>query len=148
SEAVHSLHVDAAGRLWVGTHAGLSRLLPDGRSFETITTRNGLASDVVYGVLGDGRGRLWLSTNNGLSCFDPRTGQCTTYGVSDGLQASEFNFGAYHQSPTGELFFGGIYGFNAFVPDRLRRLAQAPPLVLTAVSVGHRPLGGPPDQMQ
>src|SRR5206468_2696504 len=115
---------------------------------ETFTTRNGLPSDVVYGIRSDGHGRLWLSTNNGLSCFDPRTGQFTNYGVSDGLQASEFNFGAWYQSPSGELFFGGIYGFNAFMPDRLRRVSQPPAVVLTSVSVGHRPLSGPPDQIE
>ena len=37
-------------------------------------------------------------------------------------------------------------GFNAFVPDRLRRVAVPPPVVLTSVSVGHRPLAGPPDE--
>ena len=105
-------------------------------------------SDVVYGIRSDRQGRLWLSTNNGLSCFDPRSGQFTNYGVSDGLQASEFNFGAWYQSTSGELFFGGINGFNAFVPDRLRQLAQAPPVVLTSVSVDHRPLGGPADETQ
>jgi diguanylate cyclase (GGDEF)-like protein len=145
SDVVHSLYVDASGSLWVGTHDGLGHLLPDGRSFESFSTRNGLPSDVVYGVRSDSHGRLWLSTNNGLSRFDPRTGQFTNYGVSDGLQASEFNFGAYYQSPTGELFFGGIYGFNAFLPDRLRQASAAPPVVLTSVSVGHRPLGGPAD---
>ena len=148
SEAVHGLFVDAAGSIWVGTHGGLSHLLPDGKSFESFTTRSGLSSDVVYGVRSDGQGRLWLSTNNGLSSLDPRTGQFTNYGVSDGLQASEFNLGASYQSATGELFFGGIYGFNAFLPDRLRRVAQAPPIVLTSVSVGHRPLAGPADQVE
>jgi len=147
SDAIHTLFVDAAGGLWVGTHGGLNHRAPGATSFETFTTRNGLPSDVVYGIRSDGHGRLWLSTNSGLSCFEPRTGRFTNYGVSDGLQASEFNFGAWYQSPSGELFFGGIYGFNAFMPDRLRRVSQAPPVVLTSVSVGHRPLSGPADQI-
>jgi diguanylate cyclase (GGDEF)-like protein len=146
SDAVHTLFVDAAGGLWVGTHSGLSHLPPDGSSFQTFTTKNGLPSDVVYGVRSDHQGRLWLSTNNGLSCFDPRRVQFKNYDVSDGLQSAEFNFGAWHQSPSGELFFGGVNGFNAFVPDRLRQAPQAPPVVLTSVSVGHRPLGTPPDE--
>jgi diguanylate cyclase (GGDEF)-like protein len=146
SDAVHTLFVDAAGGLWVGTHSGLSHLSPDGSSFQTFTTRNGLPSDVVYGVRSDHQGRLWLSTNNGLSCFDPRRVQFKNYDVSDGLQSAEFNFGAWHQSPSGELFFGGLNGFNAFVPDRLRQVPQAPPVVLTSVSVGHRPLGSPADE--
>ena len=143
---VHTLFVDAAGGLWAGTHAGLSHLPPEDRAFETFTTRDGLPSDVVYGVRGDHQGRLWLSTNNGLACLDPRDRRVTSYGVSDGLQSAEFNFGAWHQSPSGELFFGGVNGFNAFVPDRLRRAAAAPPVVLTTVSVDHRPLAGPADE--
>ena len=147
SDTVHALFVDAAGTLWVGTHTGLSRLSTDG-SFETFTTRNGLSSNVVYGVRADGQGRLWLSTNNGLSRFDPRTGEVATYGVSHGLQAAEFNFGAWYQSPGGELAFGGIAGFNLFMPDRLRQVTQAPPVVFTGVSIGHRPVEGPADEVR
>jgi len=148
SDAVHGLYVDAAGSLWVGTHSGLSHLHADGKSFETFGTRNGLPSDVVYGIRNDRQGRLWLSTNNGLSCFDPRSGEFVNYGVSDGLQSGEYGLGAGYQSTSGELFFGGINGFNAFMPDRLRHASQAPPVVLTAVNVGHRPLTGPADQTQ
>ena len=36
-------------------------------------------------------------------------------------------------------------GFNAFMPDRLRQVSKAPAVVLTAVSVAHRNLGGPAD---
>jgi diguanylate cyclase (GGDEF)-like protein len=148
SDAVHALYVDVAGALWVGTHSGLSHLQADGKTFKTYTTRNGLASDVIYAIANDRQGRLWLSTTNGLTAFDPRNGSFVNYGVSNGLQAREFNLGAWYQSTSGELFFGGLNGFNAFVPDRIRQLAQAPEVVLTGVSVDHRPLGGPADETQ
>jgi diguanylate cyclase (GGDEF)-like protein len=146
SDAVHSLYVDVAGTLWVGTHGGLAHMLADGRTFKTYTTRAGLPSDVVYAIANDHKGRLWLSTTNGLSAFDPRTGQSTNYGVSNGLQGREFALGAWYQSTSGELFFGGLNGFNAFVPDRIRQLAPSPAVVLTGVSVDHHPLGGPADE--
>ena len=146
SDAVHSLYVDVAGGLWVGTHSGLSHLQGDGKTFKTYTTRNGLPSDVIYAIANDRQGRLWLSTTNGLAAFDPRTGKSVNYGVSNGLQAREYNLGAWYQSTSGELFFGGLNGFNAFVPDRIRQLAAAPPVVLTGVTVDHHPLGGPADE--
>jgi diguanylate cyclase (GGDEF)-like protein len=148
SDAVHSLYVDVAGSLWVGTHGGLGQLQPDGKTFRTYTTRNGLPSDVIYAIANDRKGRLWLSTTNGLAAFDPRTGQSINYGVSNGLQGREFNLGAWYQSTSGELFFGGLNGFNAFVPDRIRQLAQVPEVVLTGVSIDHHPLGGPADETQ
>jgi diguanylate cyclase (GGDEF)-like protein len=146
SDEVHALFVDVAGTLWVGTHSGLARLSADGQAFETFTTRNGLPNDVVYAIRADSKGRLWLSTNNGLSAFDPRTLSADNYGVSHGLQAPEFNFGAWYQSASGELFFGGVNGFNAFYPERIRQAGIAPAVVLTSLTVDHRPFGGPPDQ--
>ena len=127
SNTVYTLFTDAAGGLWAGTNGGLSHLDPGTRRRPGTTRRGtGCANDVVYGVLGDRQGRLWLSTNNGLSCFDPRSGQFRNYGASEGAQATEFNFGAWYQSPSGELFFGGLNGFNAFFPDRLRSVTIRP----------------------
>jgi hypothetical protein len=64
------------------------------------------------------------------------------------VQATEFNFGAWYQSASGELFFGGVNGFNGFFPDRLRQVTQPPAVVLTAITVGHRPLDAPADQVR
>ncbi len=146
TDSIKTVFLDVADGLWVGTHSGLSYRAPGGQGFRTYTTKDGLSNDVVYAVRGDHRGRLWLSTNNGLSCLDPKSGEVKTYGVNDGLQATEFNFGAWHQNATGELFFGGINGFNAFNPERLRQVTRPPALVLTAVAVDHRPLAEPADQ--
>lgn len=148
SEAVYSLRLDDAGGVWAGTRNGLAHLAPGASGFTTYTTRQGLPNDVVYGILPDRQGRLWLSTNNGIASFDPGTGRVRKYGPGDGLQASEFNFGAAYGSLSGELFFGGINGFNAFFPERLRSLQRGPQVVLTAVSGGRLPSGAPPDQVQ
>ncbi|HUG54558.1 MAG TPA: two-component regulator propeller domain-containing protein, partial [Vicinamibacteria bacterium] len=146
SDTVHALFVDAAGGLWVGTQGGLGHLPPGATSFEAFTSRDGLSSDVVYGIRDDRQGRLWITTNRGLSRLDPRTRQSVAYGSGDGLQGPEFSPGASYQSARGELFFGGLNGFNAFKPDRLRELSPPPPVVLTSVLVDHRPVAGPADQ--
>ena len=147
SDVVHTLFVDAAGGLWVGTHGGLSHLPPEGESFETFTTRRRPAERRRLRRPQRPPGAaLAEHQQRARRASTPAHRQFTSYGVSDGLQSAEFNFGAWHQSPSGELFFGGVNGFNAFVPDRLRRVAAPPPVVLTSLSVDHRPLAGPPDE--
>jgi diguanylate cyclase (GGDEF)-like protein len=144
SNTVYSLHLDATGRLWVGTRgAGLALLQTRSGSsatFRHFTQRDGLANDVVYGILPDGDGHLWLSTNNGLSRFDPRGEKFKSYDVTDGLQSNEFNFGAHYASVGGELFFGGVNGFNAFQPRRLAANSHVPPVVLTSFLKANRPV--------
>jgi diguanylate cyclase (GGDEF)-like protein len=144
ANTVFSLHLDPAGRLWVGTRgAGLAMLESrsgSAASFKHFTQRQGLANDVVYGILPDGDGYLWLSTNNGISRFDPRTGSFRNYDTSHGLQSNEFNFGAHYRSAGGELFFGGVNGLNAFHPRSLTANNHVPPVVLTALLKSNRPV--------
>ena len=65
--------------------------------------------------------------------FDPRTETFRNYDVLDGLQSNEFNvFTAFHRGPrTGEMYFGGINGFNVFDPSRVEDNLFVPPVVLT-----------------
>ncbi len=122
ADTVYSLDIDSGGVLWVGTNGGgLDRLVgdaadPDSIGFHNLSRLDGLANDVIYGIQIDGSGQLWLSTNQGISRFDPYAGMITNFGLDDGLQSIEFNFGAHYQSDSGELFFGGPNGFNSFRP--------------------------------
>jgi diguanylate cyclase (GGDEF)-like protein len=133
-DTVYALHVDRSGRLWVGTRSGLSRLDPGQGAvrFRSYTSGDGLAGNVVYGIQSDGVGRLWLSGSQGLVRFDPRTGMFKQYTASQGLQGSEFNFGAHYRSPQGELLFGGPAGFNAFFPERLQANGIPPEIALVS----------------
>ena len=37
-----------------------------------------------------------------------------------GLMSNEFNQGAFMKSINGDMFFGGVYGYNYFSPSRLK----------------------------
>jgi ligand-binding sensor domain-containing protein/signal transduction histidine kinase len=133
---VLSIHEDKAGNLWVGTfQGGLSRLDRETNRFRHYREQDGLANDVVYGILEDRQGNLWMSTNQGISRFDPATETFTNFDVEDGLQSNEFNGGAYYQSASGEMFFGGIKGLSVFYPEELQQNSLVPPIVLTALTL-------------
>lgn len=120
--------------LWVGTAGGgLNRLDIEAGTFSRYTTAEGLPNNVVYGVLPDGAGHLWLSTNRGLSRFHPGTGTVRNFDAADGLQSNEFNSGAAFRSASGELFFGGIYGFSHFRPEDVRDNPHLPEVVITGL---------------
>lgn len=135
SDLILSIYQDRTGILWLGTfQGGLNRFDPQTKRFTHYRKKDGLPNDVVYGILEDGEGNLWLSTNQGLSRFDPQTETFKNYDVKDGLQSNEFTGGAYHQSGSGEMFFGGINGFNAFYPELVTENSYIPPVVLTSLT--------------
>lgn len=139
NNAIFSIYEDETGMIWIGTWgSGLDRYDPVTQTFTHFTEKNGLPNDVIYGIEADLDGFLWLSTNKGLSKFDPRKDTFQNYDVSDGLQDNEFNVGAHFRSHRGELFFGGIKGFNAFFPDRIMGNPHPPPIVITSFAISNR----------
>lgn len=138
--------------LWVGTAGGgLNRFDRQTETFTHFTAKDGLPNDVVYAILDDKEGNLWMSTNYGLSKFNPRTHVFKNFDAKDGLQDNEFNSTSYFKSASGELFFGGINGFNAFYPEDFRDNPHAPPVVLTGFqifnkSISHKTPGSPLSQ--
>ncbi|MEM9208081.1 MAG: two-component regulator propeller domain-containing protein, partial [Pseudomonadota bacterium] len=142
---VYTLHEDPAGALWVGTAGGgLYQVVRDGDDDERVTFENysrqdGLPSDVVYGIESDATGHLWLSTNFGLARFDTATTHVKVFHRSHGLQGEEFNYGAHHQGPGGQLYFGGNGGYNTFLPELVEESDFAPPVVLTSFSLLGQP---------
>ncbi len=131
--SIQSIFVDEQGILWIGTFGGgLNRFDPKTENFEHFTESNSeLPNNVIYGVLGDSRGNIWASSNKGITKLDPLTRTFTNYDVDDGLQSKEFNGQACFKSPGGEMFFGGINGFNTFFPDSIRDNPYVPEIAIT-----------------
>ncbi len=124
---------DRKGQIWVGTTGGLNLLDRRTGRFRSYHEKDGLPNETIIGLLEDNAGMLWLSTNKGLTRFDPAKEEFRTYNYADGLQGDEFNQCAYAKDArTGELFFGGSNGFNAFDPAKIRGNPYVPPIVFSS----------------
>ena len=133
SDYIFAIHENPAGILWLGTWGGgLNKFNIKTKKTEHFTTNDGLPSNSIYGILEDTKGNLWLSTNNGISRFNPETKSFNNYNIKDGLQDNEFNGGSYFKSRSGEMFFGGINGFNSFYPNKIKDNRFIPPIVITS----------------
>ena len=140
SDRIAVIHEDRGGELWIGTYSGgLNRLDAGREEFRHYRERDGLPSDSVLGILEDADGNLWLSTYFGLSQLDPASETFRNFDLEDGLQDNVFNSGSSFRSPSGEMFFGGIHGLNAFFPDRIAVDPVAPPVVVTEFQLFNKP---------
>ncbi len=131
---VTALLIDQAGLVWIGTNGnGLNVFDPKTTTFTQYRENDGLPNDSIYCLLEDKSGYIWISTNHGLSRFDPKTEIFTNYDVTDGLQSNEFNAKACLNTMRGALIFGGINGFNVFLPERIQSNPIIPPIVITSL---------------
>lgn len=139
SDRVISLYHDGDNTLWIGTFGGgLSRLDLSTETFITYTQVDGLANNVVYGILPDGDGNIWLSTNNGLSRFNPETEFFVTFNRDDGIPGDEFWWGSAYAAPDGRLMFGSIFGFTIFDPSDLEVVSFVAPIRFSSVRAAGR----------
>jgi ligand-binding sensor domain-containing protein len=142
---VDAIHRDQAGTLWLATGNGLDQFNPVTESFGHYREKDGLSNNAVLGILEDSEGNLWLATHRGLSKFNPQDGSFRNYETSEGLQSLEFNSGAFYQNRYGEMFFGGINGFNHFHPEEVLDNPYAPPVIITDLQIGNESVPVGPD---
>ncbi len=127
--------------IWIGTFGGgLNKFNSTTEEFSRFTEKDGLSNNVIYGIIEDNKGFLWLSTNKGISVFNKKTKQFINYEESDGLQSNEFNTGAYFISTQGEVFFGGVNGYNSFYPEDVHTNKSLPKPIITNFYLFNKPV--------
>lgn len=127
-----SLCEDSKGDIWIGTSTYLNRYNKRTGLFTYYSQEHGLPNNRIFEILEDNNKTLWVATGNGLSRFDTLTGTFKTYSTEEGLQGPEFNLRACYKAPDGELFFGGMQGFNSFFSDSLDNNPYLPRVAITA----------------
>src|SRR5574343_504511 len=102
-----NVYKDKYDRIWFATSTGEMNQLVDKNGvlsivpykYNSILLKN--SKDYITSILQTSKHEFWFGT------------------LGAGLMSNEFNLGAYMFSHTGELFFGGIYGYNFFNPRKM-----------------------------
>ncbi|MGK0253440.1 MAG: signal transduction histidine kinase/ligand-binding sensor domain-containing protein [Mariniflexile sp.] len=137
---IKSLYYDTNDILWIGTNGGgLNAFHTKKQQFYHFSTQDGLANDVIYGIVPDAKGNLWLSSNKGITRFTPSENfehkpTIINYTNYDGL-STEFNTGAYFKSENGDIYFGSLDGFYSFNPNNIVENSIVPKTAITKFEV-------------
>lgn len=116
--------------LYIGSSSGLTKLIPtpDGQNeVKHFDRRNGIANDMIHGILEDKNGYIWLSTNKGLVQYNPKNDFFHNY--SSDLKVTEFSDDAYWFCPRSQrLFWGGTNGLVWLYPEESKNTKYRPNL--------------------
>ncbi len=136
---VHLVFEDSKERLWFGSHGGGLLILDrETNQLQAFTTQDGLPSNIIHAIEEDDAGYLWLSTNNGISRFHPDSFEFKNFQIQDGIQSREFSPRASVKDRNGNIYFGGLQGFNRFVPEQVVEDTTTQPLLLTDLLLFNR----------
>ena len=138
SNRVRYINEDSKGNIWIGTSYGLNKYDPKTKVFKRYTTSDGIDNNTIYGVLVDDNDNIWVSTNKGISQIDTKNNTVNNLSVTDGLQGNEFNGNAAFKSKSGELFFGGINGLNAFYPEDVNSINNKSKVIFDGFKVNDK----------
>lgn len=138
--SVNCFQEDDANRIWVGTyHQGLVLLDIKNLKYKVFTTKAGLPSNNILGILNDGN-QLWISTDNGLSKFDMKDTRFQNLTIEDGLPDNQFNKGSYYKHSNGEFYFGTYNGLISFNPKEIAQNANPPRIVFSDLKLFNIPV--------
>ncbi len=140
-----TFHEDQDGGLWVGTQGGGVNLwerkdrrerLGNFREF------SGLSSTTIYGISSSSDGYVWVSHNRGLSRLevDGTSIEAKDFGLDSGLQGNEFNHAAALRVDNGDIYFGGVNGYNVIGSSNDTINEHSPKVQITSVKVLNEPI--------
>ncbi len=135
NNCVTFINEDLNGNILVGTGYGLNILDVNKDTFKRYTEKDGLINNTIYGILVDDNNNIWMSTNGGISKLCTKENVFENFTIVDGLQSNEFNGRACFKAKTGNMYFGGINGFNVINPNNINVSKFKPNVILDSVEV-------------
>lgn len=117
SDSLSGVAVDREGNVWIGSVAGVSKLVPG--PFLAYTQADGMPDKYVSGVASDARGRLWIAMpHGGIAIHDGRSLRPIRH--NEALK----DLGIYSLAllRDGRMLAGGKQGLSLFEGERMVRV--------------------------
>jgi signal transduction histidine kinase/DNA-binding response OmpR family regulator/ligand-binding sensor domain-containing protein len=121
----YCVYNDSRSLEWFGTEEGL-RVWDDKRKKGyVIDITNGLPNNSISAIQEDANGFMWVSTLSGISRIEVlpvETGyefSFVNFNALDGLQSGKFYDRSSLKTGNGDMYFGGVHGFNSFNPQNI-----------------------------
>jgi diguanylate cyclase (GGDEF)-like protein len=142
---ISSTLIDRQGRLWVGMFGGGIAVMtgrgPDGSpQFHRLGLADGLPHLNVDTLLMDTLGKIWAGTDDGLAVIDPATFAIRALHGAEGSVLADYFENSGEVDLNGDPLFGAKGGLTIVHADRLDDWIFHPPIVVSDVRVGGRPL--------
>jgi diguanylate cyclase (GGDEF)-like protein len=142
---ITSLLTDVHGRLWIATFGGGVNILESRDAharpvFRRLGVAQGLNNDNANKLLEDSKHNIWLSTDDGIAMIEEQSLAIRSFRRAEGVPITGYWVGAGAATGEGEMLFGGIGGLTIVRPDRLTRWSYQPPIAITDLRIGGRPV--------
>jgi diguanylate cyclase (GGDEF)-like protein len=142
---ITSVLTDARGRLWVATFGGGVNILesrtPEGKPrFRRLGLAQGLNNENTNKLLEDSKHTIWVSTDDGIAQVNEQTFAVRSFRRAEGVPIAGYWVGSGAATAEGEMLFGGIGGLSIVRPDRLTRWTYQPPIAITDLRIGGKPV--------
>jgi len=140
NDKIYALLLDSRGLMWAGTYGGGLSVFDKKGRLTNFSEKDGLQNTTVYQVVEDAQKYIWVSTNTGISRLDVGTKTFRNFTSYNGIQNNNFVHASGLRASDGELFFGGLQGFNYFQPADLTTNRNVPVVMLTNLQVANKPV--------
>ncbi|UZR98107.1 sensor histidine kinase [Chondrinema litorale] len=143
---ITTLWEDLQGNVWiVWDYEILLRFDPDTQEIINYSQNKEMPNVNYHAILGDNDGNLWMSSNDGIVEFRNIANNNLVidylhYNKHENLQGKQFFNNSSYKSDSGELFFGGNSGFNAFYPNEIKPNVHTPIVIINKVDLNNIPL--------
>ncbi|MEK7990720.1 MAG: two-component regulator propeller domain-containing protein [Thiotrichaceae bacterium] len=142
SNLLFQMYQDSQKRYWVTTDKGLNRFYPETGLFKHYRKKNGLFPFDATTQIVEHNGYLWVAGYNQgeIVKFNPESGEYQLYSTDDGVLKGIGSSYRALKTHDGDLWMYGINGINIFRPDQIKHNTYQPPVFLTKLTQGGKPL--------